>query len=63
MKRTQPDALEESPSPEVVSLLHRLEVLESPVSADEIKRWTREDPVLARVLKYVLQGWPANLTR
>ena len=59
--RGQPDVLEESPPPEVVSLLHRLEVLESPISADEIKRWTREDPVLARVLKYVLQGWPANL--
>ena len=59
--RGQPDVLEESPPPEVVSLLHRLEVLESPVSADEIKRWTREDLVLARVLKYVLQGWPANL--
>ena len=59
--RGQPDVLEESPPPEVVSLLHRLEVLGSPVSSDEIKRWTREDPVLARVLKYVLQGWPANV--
>ena len=59
--RGQPDVLEESPPPEVVNLLHRLEVLESPVSADENKRWTREDLVLARVLKYVLQGWPANL--
>ena len=59
--RGQPDVLEESPPPEVVSLLHQLEALKSPVSADEIKRWTREDPVLARVLKYVLQGWPATL--
>ena len=59
--RGQPDVLEESPPPEVVSLLHRLEALKIPVSADEIKRWTREDPVLARVLKYVLQGWPATL--
>ena len=57
--REQPDVLEESPPHKVVSLLHRLEVLKSPVSADEIKRSTREDPVLARVLKYVLQGWPA----
>ena len=47
--REPPDVLEESPPPEVVSLLHRLEVLESPVSAHEIKRWTREDPVLASV--------------
>ena len=38
-----------------------MEALKSPVSADEIKRWTREDHVLARVLKYVLQGWPSTL--
>ena len=47
--RGPPDVLEESPPPEVVSLLHRLEVLESPVSTHEIKRWTGEDPVLASV--------------
>ena len=35
-----------------------------PVSAAEIKQWTREDPVLlAQVMKYVLGGWPDHLLR
>jgi hypothetical protein len=30
----------------------------TPVKVDQIKAWTRKDPVLSKVLKYVLQGWP-----
>lgn len=28
-----------------------------PVSATDIKRWSQQDPVLSRVLRYVQNGW------
>ena len=31
---------------------------QSPVSAYQIKRWTRKDPVLSEVLRFVDKGWP-----
>ena len=31
---------------------------QSPVSAYQIKRWTRKDPVLSQVLRFVDKGWP-----
>ena len=34
----------------------------TPVTANMIKRWTNQDPVLAKVRNLVLQGWPASVT-
>lgn len=42
--------------PEVVLMMEHLE--ESPVSARDIRRETRLDPLLSRVLQFVLSGWP-----
>lgn len=28
------------------------------VNAQQIKKWTDKDPVLARVREYILRGWP-----
>ena len=42
--------------PELVLLLEHLE--ESPVTASDIKKFTRRDPVLSQVLQFVTQGWP-----
>ena len=43
--------------PELVLLLEHLE--ESPVTAKNIANWTRKDPLLSVVLRYIRQGWPA----
>ncbi|CAC5416982.1 unnamed protein product [Mytilus coruscus] len=32
----------------------------TPVTSRQIKSWTRKDPILSRVMNYVLQGWPAS---
>ncbi len=38
-----------------------IELLENtPVRAEEIKKWTRRSPVLARVLNFIRQGWPCK---
>ena len=43
-------------APELVLLLEHL--AESPVTASDIKKFTRRDPVLSQVLQFVMQGWP-----
>ncbi|MEE4247260.1 MAG: RNase H-like domain-containing protein, partial [Kangiellaceae bacterium] len=48
--RTQPLA-------EVVLLMDCLD--EGPVTAAQVKNWTRRDPLLSRVMDFVLNGWPA----
>ena len=50
----------EVPRPaDTVLLLERLERLESsPVSASQIQAWTSKDPVLSKVRRYTLHGWP-----
>ncbi|XP_021340098.1 uncharacterized protein K02A2.6-like [Mizuhopecten yessoensis] len=35
---------------------------ELPVEAEDISRATRKDPILSRVLDYVLSGWPNHVT-
>ena len=38
-----------------------MELLENtPVRAEEIKKWTRRSPGLARVLNFIKQGWPSK---
>ena len=44
---------------EVVNLVDHLN--QSPVDALKIKQWTLRDPVLSQVLKFTLQGWPAQV--
>ena len=44
--------------PELVLLVEHLG--ESPVTVKDIATWTRRDPVLSKVLQYVLQGWPVS---
>ena len=42
--------------PELVLLIDHLN--DSPVSAEQIKKATRQDPILATALQYIQQGWP-----
>ena len=42
--------------PEVVLLIEHLD--SSPVCATDIKKETSRDPVLSRILQFVLNGWP-----
>ena len=44
---------------EVVLLMEQIDNM--PVTADMIKAWTRRDPVLARVLQFVVSGWPVAM--
>ena len=38
-----------------------LNVLDStPITSEQVKRWTNNDPVLSRVKKWLLEGWPMN---
>ena len=38
-----------------------MELLETtPITADQVKDWTRRSPVLARILKFIKQGWPSK---
>lgn len=54
-----PDQPTSTPMPaEIVCLVEGLS--QSPVSVAQIRRWTREDPVLSRVLRFVDKGWPDN---
>ena len=46
--------------PELVLLLDHLQ--DSPETANEIASWTKKDPVLSTVLRYVRLGWPATIT-
>ena len=44
--------------PDTVLLLESMQL--SPVTVRHIKQWTTRDPIMSRVLRYVLQGWPAT---
>ena len=49
---------EETPS-ELVLLVESLK--DSPVDCSQVKHWTKRDPILSKVLQYVLAGWPQHL--
>ena len=54
-----PDTPGSTPVPEEKILL--MELLEtSPIRAEQVKNWTKRTPILARVLKYIKQGWPSK---
>ena len=44
---------------ETILLMEHMDL--TPVTSRQIKTWTRKDPILSRVLNYVLQGWPAAI--
>ena len=48
-----------TPAPaEYVQLIEQLD--DSPVTSSHIRNWTQRDPVLSRVQRYVLTGWPES---
>ena len=52
-----PEAPGHSPVPaELVLMMEQLQ--EAPITSTQIAAWTRRDTLMARVLQYVLQGWP-----
>ena len=52
-----PDIPVQTPaSGELVLMVERLE--DAPISAAQIATWTRRDPLLSRVLRYIREGWP-----
>ena len=44
---------------EVVLMIEAIQ--EMPVTHQEIRKWTREDPLLSKVCQYILNGWPAHV--
>ena len=55
-----PEAPSEVPVPaELVLLVEHL--LDAPVKAQEIRTWTRRDPLLSRVKQFIQSGWPATV--
>ena len=45
---------------EMILLMEHMDL--TPVTSRQIKSWTRKDPILSRVMNFVLQGWPASNT-
>ena len=44
--------------PEFVLMVEKLD--DAPITAAQIAAWTRRDPLLADVLRYIQNGWPAS---
>ena len=44
--------------PELVLLMEHM--ANSPITADQIRSWTRKDPELAPIVQYLQQGWPTT---
>ena len=53
-------AADDPPPTEVVLLLEAMEDL--PVRAHDIRRWTRKDPTLSKIYRFVQYGWPRSVT-
>lgn len=54
-----PTKTEPEESTELVLLMEHMD--STPVTSDQIKTWTRKDPVLSRVVNHVLKGWPYRI--
>ena len=50
---------ETEPLPELVHLMEAIDA--SPLTAADIRGWTTKDPVLSRVSRYLLTGWPEKI--
>ena len=57
---TPPDELEQDTPGEVVLLVEAMQVM--PITHTQIRMWTRRDPVLALVSRYIFQGWSAKVS-
>ena len=44
---------------EAVVVMEHLDT--TPVAAKQVRLWTQHDPVLSKVLQFVLQGWPEQV--
>ena len=44
---------------ETILVLEHLDT--TPVAAKQVRLWIQHDPLLSKVLQYVLQGWPAQV--
>ena len=53
-------SMDQDPPIPVDTVLVLNELSESPISVDQIRIWTRRDPVLSRVLQFLLNGWPSS---
>ena len=54
-----PDCPAEVPVPtELVLLVEGLQ--DSPISTDQVRTWTRRDPLLSKVLQFTEDGWPPD---
>ena len=58
----QGDGDQEIEPAEAVLSLHMLEAtVVNPMTAQQLRRWTERDPILARVRQFAVQGWPGKL--
>ena len=53
--------VEETVPTELVLLVEAMEQL--PITAESIHEWTRKDPILSRVYKYIQTGWPDKCSK
>jgi hypothetical protein len=62
----QADALSRSPKPEIAELdaevcaIQQEHIERGPADATQVRQATRRDPVLSRVVDFVLSGWPSR---
>ena len=54
-----PDTVKIPLPPETILLLDFLD--KSPVTSDQIRTWTRRDPLLAKVMEYLRTEWPDHI--
>ena len=54
----------EATQPEIdeVKLINKLQIESLPLSVDQIRKATRADPILSRVLEFTMSGWPEQPT-
>ena len=57
IRQNQPDVmLDETPSLFNISQINVL-----PIKADQLKQASGQDPLLSRVLSYIINGWPSSV--
>ena len=47
--------------PDTILLLETLD--QGPITTDHIRKWTRTDPILSRVIHFVQSGWPSQVSQ
>ena len=41
--------------------LYLTELIHSPATAKEIKQYSKHDPIIAKVIQYIQNGWPSKV--